>query len=289
MRLTTFISGSKTSAGIFHNGGYYDFADLTGDTDVLSFIKKYENQTYPDLLSIIKEKNLSGVNADRLCAPIPIPLRSIICIGLNYKDHAEELSDAGLAGIDTSKPSYFAKMVSPVMGNGDEISLNSHFTSCVDYEVELAVIIGKTLKCAAPAQAEDAVFGYTVLNDITARDIQSRYGQWFLGKSLDGFCSMGPYIVTGDELEPDNLNISCRVNGITKQNSNTSNFIHSIPLVISELSQAMTLFPGDIIATGTPGGIGHAQIPPCYLKDGDKVECEIEGIGILENIFRGKL
>jgi 2-keto-4-pentenoate hydratase/2-oxohepta-3-ene-1,7-dioic acid hydratase in catechol pathway len=155
----------------------------------------------------------------------------------------------------------------------------------VDYEAELAVIIGKTAFRISREEAEGVIFGYTIINDISARDIQTQHAQWFFGKSLDGFCPMGPHIVSRDEINPANLKIQCRVNGKTRQSSNTSKLIFDIPEIISTLSQGITLFPGDIIATGTPAGIGHAMNPPQYLKSGDKVECEIEKIGILTNYF----
>ncbi|MCL1877311.1 MAG: fumarylacetoacetate hydrolase family protein, partial [Defluviitaleaceae bacterium] len=181
-------------------------------------------------------------------------------------------------------PIFFTKAACPAMGDGATIPLHQHFSQKVDYEAELAVVIGKTTYRATRENAKAAVFGYTILNDLTARDIQTRHAQWFYGKSLDGFCPMGPHIVSRDEIGfPPALNISCRVNGELRQSSCTSNLIFDIPEIIATLSQGITLLPGDIIATGTPAGIGHAMKPPKYLQNGDKVECEIEKIGILTN------
>lgn len=295
MRIATFVADGIPCAGIAYGGGYLSFNALLGEgapQTALEFIRKYGGGVLPDFTSVIAEKSLKPIPPENvsLCSPIPNPFRSVICLGKNYLDHAKELSDTMLAtqdkdGVPTS-PVFFAKNASPAPGDGGIIPLHSHFTEQVDYEVELAVIIGKTVKSITPEDAESAVFGYTVLNDVTARDVQTKYGQWFLGKSLDMFCPMGPHIVTKDEISfPPKLDICCRVNGETRQHSNTSNLIYDIARVISELSKGITLEPGDIIATGTPGGIGHAKNPPVYLKKCDKVECEIEGIGVLTNYF----
>lgn len=293
MRFATYIVNDKEYAGVFYDGGFYSFSELlgSGEQTLLEFIRAYEGREIPDFARIIAENGLKPLSADsaRLRAPFQ-PFRNVICLGKNYADHAKETVDTGLdtqgASMIPEKPVYFAKNANPAVGDGDTVPLHSHFTQKVDYEVELAVIIGKTAWRIAPGDVESHIFGYTVLNDITARDIQTAYGQWYFGKSLDCFCSIGPVIVTRDELPlPLKLDVSCRVNGVTRQKSNTSNLIYDIPGVISELSQGMKFFPGDIIATGTPGGIGHAMNPPCYLKNGDNVECEVEKIGVLANFF----
>ena len=280
MRISTFVYRNSLKAGIVFEGGYYLFEDLLKDAPetVLEFIKAYENKPLPDFSDIIKNNSLIPISATEitLCAPIPEPFRDIICLGKNYADHAKELVQTKLATQDDSMipaaPIYFAKSASPAIGHKGVAPLHSHFTKQVDYEAEIAVIIGKKAKRIRPEQVEDVIFGYTIMNDITARDIQTIYGQWYFGKSLDGFCSLGPHIVTKDEIPyPVKLDISCRVNGETRQKSNTELLIYDIPRIISELSQGMTLFPGDIIATGTPGGVGHAMQPPSYLKPGDEV------------------
>jgi 2-keto-4-pentenoate hydratase/2-oxohepta-3-ene-1,7-dioic acid hydratase in catechol pathway len=214
-------------------------------------------------------------------APIPRPFRHIICLGKNYEEHAKEL-----LGEVPKAPVYFTKTACPAMGDGAKIPLHEHLTQKVDYEVELAVIIGKTAAKVTPQAAEEVIFGYTILNDITARDLQAKHEQWFLAKSLDGFAPLGPHIVTRDEIpNPAALTIKSHVNDELRQSSTTANLIFTIPQIISNLSQALTLHPGDIIATGTPAGVGHALSPPQYLKPGDKVKCEIENIGTLTNFF----
>jgi len=294
MRFATFTKNGEAYAGIYQDG-YYSFQDLLGadaPKTVLDFIRLYENKDMPDFPALIAQKKLNPTPASQivLCSPIPIPFRDVICLGKNYADHAKEILETKLltqdADLIPQAPVYFAKSAYPAMGDGDTIPVHAQCTSQVDYEVELAVIIGKTTRHISPDEVEASIFGYTILNDVTARDIQVRHGQWFFGKSLDGFCPMGPHIVSKEEIPyPVALNVCCRVNGETRQLSNTSKLIFDIPRVISELSQGITLHPGDIIATGTPAGIGHAMKPPRYLQKGDKVECEIERIGVLTNYF----
>lgn len=292
MRYATFIYEGKEHTGVYLDG-YYPFSELLGrDTPVslLEFIRTYENKSIPDFLGIVDDRQLKPLQQVTLRAPIPYPFRDIICLGKNYADHAKEVLETKL---ETQKedfipqsPVYFAKSACPAMGHQEKISLPEHFTNQIDYEAELAVIIGKTAKDVASDRVKDYIFGYTIINDLTARDIQARYGQWFFGKSLDGLCPMGPVIVSADEIAfPVELDISCKVNGRLCQYSNTSNLIFDIPRVVSELSHGMTLYPGDIIATGTPGGVGHAAKPPRYLQKGDEVECEIDKIGVLSNNF----
>ena len=220
--------------------------------------------------------------------PIIEPIRNIICLGKNYADHAKEVAENGLQETDEILPAFpifFSKSANPPIGDGDAIPVSDSISKQIDYEVELAVIIGKTAKNIEEKNAIDYIRGYTILNDVTARDLQTKYGQWYYSKSLDGFCPIGPRIVPKEEIEnPENLDIYCKVNGELRQNSNTKNMIFGINRIISELSRGMTLFPGDIIATGTPAGIGHAMNPPVYLKKGDIVECGIEKIGVLKNI-----
>lgn len=220
-----------------------------------------------------------------LAAPIPRPQKNIICLGWNYAEHIDETS--ATTGRDPSIPTdpvVFTKNVTAVTGHGAPIPWNPGVSSQLDWEAELGVIIGTGGRFIKKRDALSHVFGYTVINDISARDLQFRHKQFFIGKSLDGACPMGPWIVTADEIpDPQNLHIVCRVNGEIKQNSNTSHQIFDIATVIETLSTAMTLEPGDIIATGTPSGVGFARTPPEFLVPGDIVECEIEGIGILRN------
>jgi 2-keto-4-pentenoate hydratase/2-oxohepta-3-ene-1,7-dioic acid hydratase in catechol pathway len=210
----------------------------------------------------------------RLLAPIPAPARNVFCLGRNYADHAAE---RGAAAPD--HPVYFTKPGTAVVGPGDDV-VHHAITKELDYEVELAVVIGTGGRDIPRADALRHVFGYTIINDVTARDLQKRHNQWFKGKSLDTFCPMGPMLVTADEIpDPQALAISLRVNGQTRQSSHTAKMIFPVAQCIEVLSQGMTLLPGDIIATGTPEGVGAAT--GTFLRAGDRIEAEVEGIGIL--------
>jgi 2-keto-4-pentenoate hydratase/2-oxohepta-3-ene-1,7-dioic acid hydratase in catechol pathway len=220
-----------------------------------------------------------------LTAPIPRPRKNIMCLGLNYRDHAEESARAkGLPVRLPEHPIVFTKNVTSVNDPNGVIPAQPEVTSELDWEVELGVVIGTGGRAIAREHALKSVFGYTVINDVSARDLQFRHKQFFLGKSLDGTCPMGPVIVARDEIpDPQNLALKCRVNGELKQDSSTRDMIFDVATIVSVLSQGMRLEPGDIIATGTPAGVGFARTPPEYLKSGDVVECEIEHIGRLRN------
>jgi len=210
----------------------------------------------------------------RLLAPITAPARNVFCLGRNYADHAAERGAAV-----PEHPVYFTKPNTAVVGPGDDI-VHHAVTKELDYEVELAVVIGTAGRDIARDDALRHVFGYTIINDVTARDLQKRHGQWFKGKSLDTFCPMGPVLVTADEIpDPQALAISLRVNGQVRQSSHTSKMVFPVAQCIDVLSQAMTLQPGDIIATGTPDGVGAAT--GNFLKAGDRIEAEVESIGVL--------
>ena len=214
-------------------------------------------------------------------SPIPRPLKNVMCVGKNYRDHAIEM------GGEESVPEHpmiFTKAPTAVSAHQAPIPGYKSLTGALDYEGELAVIIGKKGKEITREEALDFVFGYTVLNDVTARDLQSRHKQFFIGKSLDGSCPMGPWIVSKDEIkDPHQLSIETKVNGKTRQKSNTSQFIFPIDEIIHVLSKGMTLEPGDIIATGTPAGVGFAMEPKGTLQPGDAVDITIEGVGTLSN------
>ncbi|MFO7447979.1 MAG: fumarylacetoacetate hydrolase family protein [Ignavibacteriaceae bacterium] len=211
-------------------------------------------------------------------APLKNPSK-IIAIGLNYSDHAKE------ARLEIPKtPLVFAKFPNSITGPADTIYIPRDLTQKVDYEVELGIVIGKKAKNVKKKDALNYVYGYMVLNDISARDLQFSDGQWVRAKSLDTFCPMGPFIITADEIkDPQNLKLVCEVNGQNMQDSSTSNMIFGAADLVSILSHAFTLEPGDIIATGTPGGVGFSRRPPIYLKDGDIIKTRIEGIGELVN------
>jgi 2-keto-4-pentenoate hydratase/2-oxohepta-3-ene-1,7-dioic acid hydratase in catechol pathway len=224
---------------------------------------------------------LSGVELD---APVR-PARNIFCVGRNYLEHAKE--GARAAGKELklpTVPTFFTKAPTAIAAPGATLHFEASVSSEYDFEAELAVVIGAECKDVAEADAHRVVFGYTAFNDVTARDLQRNHVQWFKGKSLDDAAPIGPWIVTSDELgDPQNLSIAFRLNGVEKQRSTTAQMIFSIPRLIAELSRGMTLLPGDVIATGTPEGVGFARTPPEFLKNGDVMEVDIAGIGVLRN------
>lgn len=260
-----------------------DLTSLVSDesltaTEILSCFD-LENDFLEKAKNEIDENNLT--KSDRaeieLCAPVPRP-NKIICIGLNYRDHAIE------SGAEIPKsPIIFSKFPTCAIG-ADEAILLPKQSEQVDYEAELAFIVGRRAKNISKENALDYVFGYANFNDVSARDFQFADGQWTRGKSCDTFAPFGEFVATKDEIEdPNNLQIQFRLNGATLQNSNTKELIFKIPEIIEFLSASITLEPGDVVATGTPPGVGFARKPPVFLKDGDIAEVEIEGLGILRN------
>lgn len=219
-------------------------------------------------------------------APIPKPMQDIICLGVNYTAHAEESVRYKKEAFDLKAeyPVYFSKRVTRATGNGQDIPLYEDIVDSLDYEVELAVIIGKDGKDIPLAKCREYIFGYTIINDVSARNLQTRHKQWYFGKSLDGYTPMGPWLVTADEITyPPALRIQSYVNGELRQDSNTDMMIFDIDYVIHELSKGMTLKAGTIISMGTPEGVGMGFNPPRFLKASDEVVCEVEGIGRLVN------
>lgn len=257
--------------------------------NLLGFIQTYSNNITEEIITVINENSLDTISKDKIkiIAPIPNPKRNVFCLGKNYAEHALEVKS--LPGGEAKVPDYpiyFTKVADPVIGPMDKVIIPKDYTEKIDYEVELAVIIGKDGKNISPEEVEEHIFGYTIGNDISARDIQTKHIQWFKGKSLDTFTPMGPYIVDKSEIKfPVELDISCKVNEELRQNSNTKNLIFDIPYIISDLSKGLTLRAGDIILTGTPSGVGIGFKPHKYLKSGDVVECNIEKIGTLVNII----
>lgn len=253
---------------------------------VIEFIPLATNPLIQDIDQLIKENPKSGIALEKikLLAPIPKPHRNIFCVGKNYADHAQEIKNITTIKDLPESPIYFSKLPTSVTGPDTVILSHAKATKQIDYEVELAIIIGKAGLNIPLDQAEDYVFGYTVANDITARDLQKKHSQWYKGKSLDTFCPLGPYIAHKSILPlPLTLDLTCKVNGDLRQHSNTTKMIFDISTIINDLSQGMTLLPGDIILTGTPAGVGFALDPPQFLKHGDRVQAEIEKIGILRN------
>jgi 2-keto-4-pentenoate hydratase/2-oxohepta-3-ene-1,7-dioic acid hydratase in catechol pathway len=229
------------------------------------------------------------LNQAQLLAPIPRTLKNVFCLGLNYKEHVAEGARAGARDTaDLPKyPIWFTKPATAICGPYDDIVIEPRISTAYDWEVELAVVIGKPAKHVPKEKAFEYVHSYTIFNDFSVRDIQRRHGpppQWFKGKSWDKGSPMGPWLVTPDELgNPEKLQVICRVNGAVKQDSNTEMMIFDIPTQIADITEVLTLEPGDLISTGTPSGVGFARTPPEFLKNGDVMETEIEKIGVLRN------
>jgi 2-keto-4-pentenoate hydratase/2-oxohepta-3-ene-1,7-dioic acid hydratase in catechol pathway len=225
----------------------------------------------------------------KVLAPLSNPPRNIFCVGKNYHEHAAEFAKSGF---DSSAkdgehapeaPVVFTKAATTIIGPGARVPSHPALTQQLDYEAELAVVIGKKGIRISRENAYDHVFGYTIVNDFTARDLQKLHRQWFLGKSLDGFCPMGPYLVTADEVDLDSMRVQCHVNGELRQDALVSQLIFDIPTIIATISAGIELQPGDIIATGTPAGVGIGFNPPRFIRAGDVMRIEITGLGILEN------
>lgn len=261
--------------------------------DMNALICGYTQEVRQQLLQLAQNEDaLQGAAVSlaqvRLLAPIVHPLQDVVCLGINYDAHAQEagrFSDAAFGG-ERPYTIYFSKRVNRATATGEAVPAYEGLVDSLDYEVELGVILGRAAKGVTVAEAHDHIFGYTIINDISARNLQTRHKQWYLGKSLDGFTPMGPCIVTADEVgNEQELDISCTVNGELRQSSNTRYMLQTVCGAISELSQGMTLAAGTIIATGTPAGVGMGMTPPCFLQHGDKIVCEIEKIGKLENVI----
>lgn len=255
--------------------------------DMVNFISTYKPEFTDDLAVFFGSRPELAIAMDevRFLAPIPVPRRNIVCLGKNYADHVQEIKGlTGGSGAIPKAPIYFTKATHTVVGPGGIILRHDGITEKIDYEVELAIIIGKSGTNVRPEDAEEYIFGYTIANDISARDLQTQHNQWFKGKSLISHCPMGPFILPKILAPfPVCLDIKSYVNGEIRQQSNTSNLIFDIPTIVSDLSQGYRLMPGDIILTGTPAGVGMGFDPPRFLGPGDEVCCLIEGIGSLFN------
>ena len=232
-----------------------------------------------------------AMNALSLTAPLPKPRRNIFCVGKNYFEHAREFAGSGFdssaksGGDIPAFPIYFSKVPESVVGPDAAVEMPAA-SSAIDYEAELTVVIGKGGKGISKADALKHVWGYTIINDVTARDWQGRHSQWLLGKSFDTFCPMGPWLVSADELDGTHTRVRCYVNDELRQDASTTDLIFDIPTLIETLSAGITIYPGDLIATGTPVGVGIGFKPPKYLKSGDMLRVEIDGIGALSNPVR---
>ncbi|RZT91528.1 2-keto-4-pentenoate hydratase/2-oxohepta-3-ene-1,7-dioic acid hydratase in catechol pathway [Advenella incenata] len=257
-------------------------ADFSGDMNQL--VSQYA-ALRDRLAPVVPGRDLAQAT---VLAPIPRPRRNLFCVGRNYHAHARELSDTVFR--DSNKkadswPIVFTKVPECVIGPGETVVLPGTISSQIDYEAELAIIIGTEGKNIPRENALAHVFGYTIVNDVTARDIQMRHQQWDLGKSFDTFCPMGPWIVTADELDANNTRVRCWVNEQLRQDAFTTDLIFDLPTLIETCSRGITLYPGDIIATGTPAGVGMGMTPPEYLRSADVVKIQIDGIGELSNPF----
>jgi 2-keto-4-pentenoate hydratase/2-oxohepta-3-ene-1,7-dioic acid hydratase in catechol pathway len=291
MRFVTFGSPARPRLGLVQNSVVIDLALAAGagkfPADMLGLIAAGPAalKRVARLAAKAPKSARKKLSALRLLAPIPQPRRNIFCLGMNYIEHAREsLAAQGKPFERPAYPVFFTKATTTVNGPYADVPFQANVMRKLDWEVELAVIIGRGGKNIRRKDALNHVFGYTVINDLSARDLQRDHNQFFKGKSLDGACPMGPWIVTADEVpDPHALAIRCRVNGVLKQDWTTGDMIFDIPATIESLSQGMTLLPGDVIATGTPSGVGFARTPPEFLRPGHVVECEIEGIGTIRN------
>lgn len=294
MKLLTYLYAGKESAGVLSEDGtqVFPFGGFgLPYEDMNSFI---QNAGLNHLGDIRKELESEAENAVpfsevKILAPVPVPMQDVICLGVNFLAHAEESAryKKETFQMDRADAVYFSKRVDRAVATGDFIDGHFDIVDSLDYEAELAVIIGRDARDVSEKDVFSYILGYTVMNDVSARNLQTRHKQWYFGKSLDGFAPMGPWIVTEDEFtRPPVLSIQSRVNGEIRQDSTTGLFITSIEAAVSELSRGMTLKAGTIISMGTPAGVGMGFNPPKFLKPGDVVECEIEGIGTLTNTVK---
>ncbi len=292
MRLVTFASDRGPRLGAVVGDRVVDLAEASQGSVPAVMIQLIEaGPTALDAARAAVERGATGVPLAeaKLLAPIPRPRRNVICLGMNYRDHAVEVAKA--AGQEPKMPEhpvFFTKPPTTVIGHGAPIEFDPAVSSQIDWEVEMAFVIGRGGRDIPADRALDYVFGYTAANDVSARDLQMRHGgQFFKGKSLDTFCPIGPWIVTADEIaDPHTMTVATRVNGVEKQRSNTRELIFNVPDTIALLSAGLTLEAGDVVLTGTPHGVGMARNPQEWLKDGDVVEVEVEGVGVLRNPVR---
>jgi 2-keto-4-pentenoate hydratase/2-oxohepta-3-ene-1,7-dioic acid hydratase in catechol pathway len=286
MKIATFRVGGERRVGLVDERRMtvapFDIPEADALHGVLALI---DRPILPRLLSAMP------LSEAVLEAPIPRPRRNIYCVGKNYHEHAKEFAASGfdssaVAGAVPKHPIIFSKVPECVIAHRDPVSIDRSVSQAIDYEAELGVIIGKGGRGIKAANALDHVWGYTIINDVTARDLQGLYSQWLIGKSQDTFCPMGPWAVTADEIDLRDTKIQCWINGELRQDANTRDLIFDVPTIIETISAGVTLMPGDVIASGTPAGVGIGFKPPKYLAPGDVARIDIAGIGVLENEFR---
>lgn len=285
MKLATFrLAGRRFVGLVSYDGASVAALNLTADErGALAMVEHLvAGKPLPEVTS-----PALALSAVQLEAPIPRPRRNVFCVGRNYRAHAQELKGSVFKADEKPVdewPIVFSKVPETVIAPGAPIRLpGSEITEQIDYEAELAVVIGRGGRNIPARSAMGHVWGYTIVNDVTARDVQMRHAQWHLGKSFDTFCPMGPWLVSADEIDGRNVRVRLWVNDELRQNAPTSDLIFGIPTLIETISRGITLHPGDLIATGTPAGVGMGFNPPRWLKRGDRVRIEIEGIGVLEN------
>lgn len=297
MKVLTYEVDHKNKLGVLSEDGSWVYPLTAAEMeykDMQQMIEGISDSEIQYMEYLLKQPpySISGavpLEEVKIMAPIMVPKQDIICLGINYMEHAEESARFKKEEFDGERPYavYFSKRVDRAVADGEEIDSHKDLVDSLDYEAELAVIIRKDAKNVREEDAKDYIFGYTILNDVSARNIQTRHKQWYFGKSLDGFTPMGPWIVTVDEIAyPPKLDIKSKVNGELRQDSNTGNLIFGISHIVSELSKGMTLKAGTIISTGTPAGAGLGFDPPKFLKSGDVVECIIEKIGAIKNTVK---
>ena len=292
MRLVTYVGNSgNTKTGLLINDRVVPLEQLGISNDMNEIIKDF--QKVKKIISENKIENLKILDLSdiKLLAPIPRPLRNIMCVGKNYHDHAQEFYGSGFDSSGKKAvadfPVIFTKATTSVIATDENIILANDYTNTTDYEGELGVILSKGGKNIKPEDAYDYIFGYTIINDVSARNIQKQHEQWFIGKSPDTYCPMGPSIVTSDEIgDVTKLKLKTTVNGEVRQDSIVERLIFDIPTLLSTISKTMTLEVCDIIATGTPAGVGIGFEPPVYLKSGDQVEVSIDKLGLLRNTIK---
>jgi len=290
MRFVTFSSGGQQRVGALGEGDD-GVADLSaqGVCANMQELITLGPRGLQEAAAALAREPVTPLRGIQLHAPLPRPRRDIICIGRNYAEHSMEFHRSGFdhssgGSEQPEAPVVFTKATTSVIGPGAPIPASSDPTATVDYEGELTVVVGPGGRDIPPERAFDHVWGYTLINDVTARELQQRHRQWFLGKSLDGFCPMGPVLVTADEIEDVTaLRLITRVNGETRQDASVRDLIFDIPTLIATISSLVTLEAGDLIATGTPKGVGIGFDPPRFLQPGDRVAVEIDGIGCLDN------
>ena len=292
MFLLTYFYDNKESVGFLNEEktgiipASKVLPDNIKDLDMIGIIEMFNTIDLKELKNAINScKETIKLSESKILSPIPYPKRNVICLGKNYLDHINEVKSLKNVNADIpQKPIYFSKIAYPAIGHKDFVDSHSQLVKQLDYEVELAVIIGKECKNVSVEEAENCIFGYSIANDISARDVQTSHVQWHKGKSFDTFCPIGPYIAYKSNVSfPPKLKIQSFVNDELRQNGNTKDLIFDIPAIISDITAGITLYPGDIILTGTPAGVGAGFNPPKYLKPGDKVDCVIEGLGTLSN------